>query len=310
MRDEFPGLERDPNTRQFLNHAAAWHIRAVIHEVYETPRVDFARWALSRVKWRGDEVVLDTGFGAGAYLEALQARAPRGMLVAGDLSLSLLDTTVQRAEARGAPLVLPPLLLLDVPALPFPDGTFDVVLAGHNLDHVPDIDGALAELHRVLRPTGVLLAATNSMGHSAELDVLYRRACSFLGVPDSSMPAVGPGAAYPPPPERALYLENGVPLLARHFAAVARYDRPSSLVFPDVLSGLTYLESLRPIHEPALPPTVSWPALMEVMESLLGQVINHFGGLVVSKLPGVLVATDAGDFAAPYAPRLVPRGGN
>ncbi len=37
-----------------------------------------------------------------------------------------------------------------------------MVLANHMLYHVPDLDRALAEIRRVLKPTGVLIAATNS----------------------------------------------------------------------------------------------------------------------------------------------------
>ena len=40
--------------------------------------------------------------------------------------------------------------------LPFHDDTFDHVFAVHVLEHVADLVGAMRELHRVLRPTGLL----------------------------------------------------------------------------------------------------------------------------------------------------------
>ena len=46
----------------------------------------------------------------------------------------------------------------DVQALPFADGAFDVAVAAWMLYHVPDLDRALAELARVLRPGGRLVA--------------------------------------------------------------------------------------------------------------------------------------------------------
>jgi SAM-dependent methyltransferase len=58
----------------------------------------------------------------------------------------------------------------DVQALPFPDASFDVLVANHMLYHVPDPDLAVAELARVLRPNGVLLAATNGYGHMREIN--------------------------------------------------------------------------------------------------------------------------------------------
>ncbi len=43
---------------------------------------------------------------------------------------------------------------LDLQAIDLPDGSLDVVLTPHVLEHVPDTDRALAELLRVLRPGG------------------------------------------------------------------------------------------------------------------------------------------------------------
>ena len=43
----------------------------------------------------------------------------------------------------------------DATALPFRNGPFDAVITSEVLEHIPDDTGALAELHRVLRPGGV-----------------------------------------------------------------------------------------------------------------------------------------------------------
>jgi demethylmenaquinone methyltransferase/2-methoxy-6-polyprenyl-1,4-benzoquinol methylase len=43
-------------------------------------------------------------------------------------------------------------------ALPFASRTFDVITVGYGLRNVPDLDGALAEIARVLTPTGRLLS--------------------------------------------------------------------------------------------------------------------------------------------------------
>ncbi len=46
----------------------------------------------------------------------------------------------------------------DMMALPLPDASFDVVTTGYGLRNVPDLTGALAEIHRVLRPGGLMLS--------------------------------------------------------------------------------------------------------------------------------------------------------
>jgi SAM-dependent methyltransferase len=43
---------------------------------------------------------------------------------------------------------------VDITALPYKDGAFDVILCCHVLEHVPDDRGAMREIHRVLRPGG------------------------------------------------------------------------------------------------------------------------------------------------------------
>ena len=53
--------------------------------------------------------------------------------------------------------------------LPYADESFDVVAALWMLYHVPDVDRALAEVRRVLRPGGLFVAVTNGDGHVADL---------------------------------------------------------------------------------------------------------------------------------------------
>jgi SAM-dependent methyltransferase len=49
---------------------------------------------------------------------------------------------------------------LDVEQLPFEDGSFDLILCNHVLEHVADTDRAMRELARCLTPTGHLIAQT------------------------------------------------------------------------------------------------------------------------------------------------------
>lgn len=91
--------------------------------------------------------VLECGCGTGLILERIARHAQRAVGI--DLSPGMLEL----ARARG----------LDVhegsvTALPFPDASFDVTCSFKVLAHVPDIGRALAEMARVTRPGGVILA--------------------------------------------------------------------------------------------------------------------------------------------------------
>ena len=114
----------------------------------------------------------------------------------------------------------------DAQALPFADSSFDVVMANHMLYHVPDIEQAVLEARRVLKPDGIFVAATNSIQSMPEFHALFRRGMLLLSTP-------GKVFSQPPlPAQTSFSLENGTRLLSRYFYGVVRYDLPSTLVFP------------------------------------------------------------------------------
>ncbi len=66
----------------------------------------------------------------------------------------------------------PNLARADAARLPFPDHSFDAVISNHSLEHFHDLAGSLAEMGRVLKPTGALYIAVPDA--STFSDRLYR----------------------------------------------------------------------------------------------------------------------------------------
>jgi SAM-dependent methyltransferase len=58
----------------------------------------------------------------------------------------------------------PQVLRVDMLDMPFADGTFDVVIANHVLEHVDDDARGLAEIHRVLKRGGIAILQTPYSG--------------------------------------------------------------------------------------------------------------------------------------------------
>jgi SAM-dependent methyltransferase len=138
--------------------------------------------------------VLEVGGGEGELAERLVNEL--GVEFVGiDQSEAMVE--VQRSKGLDARVG-------DVQALPFGNGEFDAAVAAWMLYHAPDLDGALAELARVLRPGGTLVAVTNSVEHLQELWDLAERASRIE--------------------QFSFRSDNGEEILRRHFASVERRD--------------------------------------------------------------------------------------
>jgi 2-polyprenyl-3-methyl-5-hydroxy-6-metoxy-1,4-benzoquinol methylase len=95
-----------------------------------------------------DKRVLDAGCARGAYVEAILRRTPH--VVGVEYNPSAVEAFRQRTGLTDVVRVG------DIANLEFDDHSFDVVLLNEVLEHVPDDMATLRELHRVLRPGGVL----------------------------------------------------------------------------------------------------------------------------------------------------------
>jgi ubiquinone/menaquinone biosynthesis C-methylase UbiE len=121
---------------------------------------------LDRAGLHGDEQLLDLGCGRGAVLIAAARRLPQGRAVGADRwtsdqSGNRPEVTLANAAAAGVADRVE-VHTADMIALPFADGSFDVVtsaLAIHNIRNPRGRYLALDEAMRVLRPGGQLLVA-------------------------------------------------------------------------------------------------------------------------------------------------------
>ncbi len=103
---------------------------------------------------RSEGRLLDVGTGPGRLLEKLRLRAP-GLALTG---LDISETMVRKARENLAHLSPPPEIVLGgASALPFPAGSFDVVVSTGSFHHWKDPVGGLDDIHRVLAPGGQAL---------------------------------------------------------------------------------------------------------------------------------------------------------
>ena len=104
----------------------------------------------------GDRVLdVGAGFGRHVYECARRGADVVALDYAADEVVETRDTLAAMVEAGDiAPERLIGVLRGDATTLPFPDGTFDVVITSEVLEHIQDDVAAIAEMVRVLKPGG------------------------------------------------------------------------------------------------------------------------------------------------------------
>jgi len=232
------------------------HARASIYDFRE-PEVDWFPWVLGHCDWPDDARVLDVGCGPGYYLAHVHG-----------CGVDLSEGMAREARKHG------PTIVGDVCALPVRTGSIDRLLAPHMLYHAPDLHRAAAELRRVLRRGGVALVVTNDRSHVGHLV-------------DQLSQATGTRA-----PVRFMdrfSLENGRPILQRHFDDVDVVHLRGDLVVPEAEPVIAYADSCRALYETQLLGGVTWAESMKRFADLVHAEIAETGAWRAATHSGVFV---------------------
>jgi ubiquinone/menaquinone biosynthesis C-methylase UbiE len=120
---------------------------------------------------------LEIGAGTGYFsLNLLQTGVVREATCT-DISPGMLETLEANAENLGLDVTT---ATADAAELPFDDESFDLVLGHAVLHHLPDLDRAFAEFHRVLRPGGTLFFAGEPSRSGDRLAAVPKQAAWWL----------------------------------------------------------------------------------------------------------------------------------
>jgi len=124
------------------------------------------------------EHVLDMGCGAGVdtILAAMMVK-PNGSAVGVDIVSEMIARAESNLKMTGMENVS--FQTTAGENLPFPDDTFDVVISNGVINLIPDKEGALAEIIRVLKPRGRLMVADQIAVARVQKDIQARVASWF-----------------------------------------------------------------------------------------------------------------------------------
>jgi demethylmenaquinone methyltransferase/2-methoxy-6-polyprenyl-1,4-benzoquinol methylase len=137
-----------------------------------------ARWKarlVSMAHVQAGERALDLACGTGDIALAVAARGAR--TVGLDITHRMLQLACKRSRDAGW-------ITGDMTSLPFRSASFDLVTTGYGLRNVPDLEAALDEIARVLKPRGRLLSLDFNRPESAMIRGAY---LAYLTVVGSSL---------------------------------------------------------------------------------------------------------------------------
>jgi len=204
LADPHRSAEKSRRVRATFDRIAAGYERA--NRVISFGLDDWAKWRLGRRAERAWPIgtekggrIVDVCAGPGGFARRLARRFPRAEVVAVDFSGPMLAAGARRggpsnlAWAGG-----------DALALPLADGACDLVTCVYGLRNLADLDRGLAEIVRVLRPGGALLALDFQMPRNRRFGPIFRTYFEHV------MPRLGEWAAGCPGSGAYAYLAASV----------------------------------------------------------------------------------------------------
>lgn len=147
--------------------------RIRLHDKFSVNPYNWHRWMFDHLQLADAPVrILELGCGDGSLWQRNLDRLPaeweltlsdysEGMLQDAQSTLADVERAIPFRYAK-----------VDAQAIPYPDASFDAVIANHMLYHVNNRQKALAEIYRVLRPGGRIYASTIGSGHLREMKEL------------------------------------------------------------------------------------------------------------------------------------------
>jgi SAM-dependent methyltransferase len=238
--------------------------RIALHMRFSTARRSFHDWLFDFVSAPIDARVLELGCGTGQVWKTVRSRVPSAWIIAlTDYSIGMLK------EARSTIRVVANSFATqsDAQAIPFGSNYFDVIFANHMLYHVPDLPRALAEIRRVLKHGGQLIAATNGNGHMRELNSL----AGAFGVQRSLTP------------DLPFTMESGGAQLHPFFSSVTRHDFIDSLAVTETEPLVAYILSMRTAFDFFTPERIA------KLRMLIDERIARNGVFHIEKCGGIFV---------------------
>lgn len=199
--------------------------RISIHEKYSVNKQGFANWIFEQYEISGGDSILELGCGDGSMWKPHIDKLPSDIsILLSDISEGMVGAAMKNLPNRSNISFRQ----LDIQELPFPDNSFDTVIANMMLYHVPNLSKALLEVKRILKPDGAFYCAT--FGEHGIMEYIQSLFLTH-GVKQQA--------------NNTFTLQNGEEILSQYFDVVKRRDYPDRLEVTDIDDLIDYIHSIK-----------------------------------------------------------------
>jgi ubiquinone/menaquinone biosynthesis C-methylase UbiE len=244
--------------------------RIRLHQRFGVNKYGWQLWVFDQLDLPDQGRVLELGCGPGRLWEENLHRIPPGSeIILSDYSAGMLEEARRKLEKQG----LFQFKVIDAQSIPCENGYFDAVIANHMLYHVPDRPAALAEIRRVLKPTGHFYASTVGERHLIEIRDLKKK----------FNPALAALGRVTDP----FTLENGMAQLLTQFSKVKLFPYENALDVTEVAPLVDYIQSGW-----ALIPEENLAAFREFVAR---EMKSHGGAIHITLVSGLFASIPKGE---------------
>lgn len=220
---------------QYKN-ASNLDVRIRLHKKYSQNPIPWFTWIFQEMCLQKGQKVLEIGCGTGELWVENRKELPAGIdIILSDQSAGMIEDVRSRfakEKMREEDCFRSRFRyqVFDCHKIPYPDQSFDLIVANHLLFYINDRKTVLQEVKRVLKPEGMFLCSTYGKNHMKEVTQLVQDFDSGIVLSEKNL-------------YEEFGLENGAQELAQIFSRVEEKHYEDSLVVDQVEPIVDYILS-------------------------------------------------------------------
>ncbi|WP_054026917.1 MerR family transcriptional regulator [Bacillus sp. FJAT-28004] len=227
LADIIQTILKEKEWREQYYDAARLQARIQLYDQFISNKTSWHRWFFEHLGSLPGLKVLELGCGDAALWRRNADLIPdTWSITLTDLSQGMLEEARMSLGGHSGRFKF---LIADAQDVPFHDNEFDIVIANHMLYHVLDINRAISEMRRILKPGGHVYASTMSKSHLQEIEQLTQ--------------AFDPNIQVLDPVMERFQLDNGREMLQNSFTEIKQIRFEDYMLIDDEQPLLQYITS-------------------------------------------------------------------